>query len=205
MSLKIEAYSPPEGVALVRDAQQCLRLIRPPYRNRQSPILAETAVREAVEKHGFFACSQTFAGWPTLIDFLNGEVVRARAQAGLALPEETPVQELLQLAPPDIIESFLHRVATELIPQRQFEHAEKFLIALLQAQPEKHGKRAADLLNDCRDAQKRLAASQVHWQQGDPRFSSLERSGQTALCHRIGETLAKNHSFFGHGAMVAHS
>lgn len=205
MSLIIEAYSPPEGIALVRDAQQSLRLVRPPYLNRQSPILAETAVREAVEKHDFFACGQTFADWQAVIDFLNGEVATARAQAGLALPEETPAQALLELAPPEIIEGFLQRVAAELIPQRQFEHAENFLIALLQAQPEKYGKRAADLLNDCREARNRLTASEANWQQSAPWFPSLEQRGQTGLCRKIGETLMKKHSFFGADASVTHA
>lgn len=181
MTLRLEAFSPTEGIGIVR-AGQTLRLIRPPYLLHDAPVLPEESLQDAILRHDFSASGEEFRGWEEAIAFLNKQVISVRRLLGKEIPQSIQGSDILDSAPPDVLSGFLDRVEEQLIPQRLFDHAENFLLALLASSvltrhPE-FGTRAARLLQVNKAARDQAEARESELACRDLRFPSLERRGE---------------------------
>ncbi len=133
MRLRLEAISVPDGVGIVRSGQT-LRLARPPYLLINSPVISEDSLQEAILKAGFSASNVGFQNWEELIRFLNSKVVEYRERQGRPIPNSISPKDIIDMAPPEVVNGFLERVESELIPQHHFDHAEAILLAVLSNQ-----------------------------------------------------------------------
>lgn len=132
MSIILEAFSPVDAVAIIRSSQH-IRLYRPPYQQSNSIELPESAIEDAVLNHDFHASGTSFESWAAVIAFLNQQLIAYRESCGRPVVETLNAIEILDVAPLEILQSFLNKVENELIPQRQFAHATNFLLALLKS------------------------------------------------------------------------
>jgi hypothetical protein len=199
MKLKLEALSPAEGIGIIRTGQT-LRLIRPPYLSHDAPVLAEESLQDAILHHGFSASGEQFASWEDAITFLNQQAVAVRRSLGKEIPDSIPGRDILDVAPPEVLSSFLDRVEGEMIPQRLFEHAEEFLLALLESSARtRHpdvGNRAVTLLQRNKDARKQSEAGISELANRDVRFPSLEKHGEREWSDRMAELIRGRGSVF---------
>jgi hypothetical protein len=132
MMFTLEAYSPEEGIGIVRNGQS-LRLVQPPYALSTSEILGDESVQDAVLNHGFSACAERFRNWEALVKFLNDKAAESRRTYGDPIPESISYDEIIAAAPLEVISGFLDRVERELIPQKAYDHAENLLRAVLES------------------------------------------------------------------------
>lgn len=130
--LELLAISREDGWGIVRDGQK-LMLIRPPYDKINLQTVNEESVEKAVLAFGFVMLEQEFQDWKSLVLFLNEQVRAARVAMGQDLDIERLRDEFMLVAPEDIIRTFLKEIENELLPNRQFDHAESLLTALLMA------------------------------------------------------------------------
>lgn len=192
MKLKVEALSPAEGIGIIRIGQT-LRLIRPPYLSRDAPVLTEESLQDAILRHGFSASEERFENWEDAITFLNQQAVAVRRSLGKEIPDSIPGRDILDVAPPEVLSSFLDRVETEIIPQRLFDRAEDILLALLASSawtrhPEVSS-RAARLLQRNKEARKQSEAGISELANRDVRFPSLEKHGELEWSARLAELI----------------
>lgn len=128
--LKLLAVAPEDGWAFVRTGGSIL-LVRPPYSHSNCCDVAEHAVEKGVTRHGFSACERDFADWRELIGFLNEEVRKTRSARGEQIVREGLGAQMMQFASEDVLERFLGRIETELLPSGSWEPAERLLIDML--------------------------------------------------------------------------
>jgi hypothetical protein len=199
MSMKLEAVSPAEGIGIVRTGQT-LRLIRPPYSFADAPIVTEESLQDAIIHHGFSACAAEFAGWEEAIAYLNQQATAARRSLGKDIPDSIPGGAILDVAPPEVLARFLDRVEKEIIPQRLFEHADNFLLALLGSDAaSRHAEirtRAVRLLRHSRNARRRSEEGQNGLASRDIRFVGLEKRGELEWSTRLAETIRERRCVF---------
>ncbi len=129
MTFKLEAFSPPEGIGIVR-AGKDLRLVGPPYLLDESAVVPEDSIREAILKYGYSSSGEDFNTWDQLKNFLNSQVVEARRALGQQIPEINDA-DILEIAPADALERFLDRIELQLTSDRQFDQVENSLLTLL--------------------------------------------------------------------------
>jgi hypothetical protein len=181
MSLRLEALSAADGAGIVRN-RETLRLLRPPYTIHNSPVLPEESIQDAILRHGFTASHEEFETWEAAINFLNQQVVEARRALRMEIPESIPGGDIVEVAPEEVISSFLARVETELIPQGKYDHAENLLFALLAsntlARYPTLGAKATKLFRQNRAARDQAETGISELTSLDLRFRSLERHGQ---------------------------
>jgi hypothetical protein len=126
--LELQALAAEDGWAFVKSGNKTL-LVRPPYERAQMVEVTADAVARAIGAHGFQAASQVFTDWDQLIGHLRSELVRTNRERPTV---DRPVRRLLQLAPREIIERYLDRVAQELIPQGHWSSAIEVVEELLE-------------------------------------------------------------------------
>lgn len=199
MNLELEAISSAEGIGIFRDGS-LLRLVRPPYQLKDCPVLPEDALQDAILRHGFFAAQETFSSWSEAIEYLNQQVIKTREAMGRQIPEQIPGDDILIVAPNEVIHTFLDRVEQELIPNKLFEHAENFLLALMRSgrlddQPEML-KRAVNLLSVNKAACAHSKAKKDQMAAHDVRFRSLEQHNQTQFSITVAQRIREQHSIF---------
>jgi hypothetical protein len=199
MKLKLEAFSPAEGIGIIRTGQT-LRLVRPPYVSHDAPVLAEESLQDAILRHGFSASGEQFGSWEEAITFLNRQAVAVRRLLGKEIPESIPGRDIVDVAPPEVLSSFLDRVETEIIPQRLFNYAEDVLLAVLTSgagirHPE-IGARAASLLQLNKDARCESEAGISELAKRDIRFVSLERHGEIEKSARWADLIRERRCVF---------
>lgn len=199
MKLKLEAISPAEGIGIVRTGKT-LRLLRPPYVWSDTPELAENSLRDAILRHGFSACEKQFDSWKDVIEFLNEQVVIVRRALGKEIPDSVSGRDVIAVAPPEILNSFLDRVEAEIIPQRLFDHAENILLAILitgvGARHPEVGVRAATLLQRNKDARNQSEGAISELATNDIRFVNLEKHGELERSSRLAELIRLRGSVF---------
>ena len=127
MTLELQAIVPEDGWAFVRQGERVF-LVRPPYQRAQIAEVSADSIERALSVHGFEASSRSFANWDDLIEYLRGEIVRA-AEARPRMDD--PARRLLRHAPRDVLENYLDRVATELIPSAKWDAAADLLRVML--------------------------------------------------------------------------
>jgi len=128
--LKLLAVAPEDGWAFVRTGES-IWLVRPPYSRSNTSPVSEHVLEKGVTRHGFFACDRGFADWRELVEFLNEEVRKSREARGEQIVREGLGAQMLQFAPDDVLDRFLSRVETELLPAGSWEPAERLLIDML--------------------------------------------------------------------------
>lgn len=152
--LKLLALAPEDGWAFVqRDAE--ILLVRPPYRRSSMPVVSEATVEKAIHAHGFTAAQEEFDDWEKLITALQQRFVETRKALGQAV-SDNPGLALLPYAPRRILEGYLTRIETELLPQREWRAAQDLLITLLGLEAVKSNgdllERVSRLLQQCHQA-----------------------------------------------------
>ena len=153
--LKLLAAAFEDGWAFVERNGEML-LVRPPYRSWNLSIVPESTLEKAVTAYGFAVTSESFSDWGALITFLQQRLVETRQAQGQAKPESDAIRTLVQYAPENVLQSYLHRIQTELIPNREWKAALDLLTTLLRldkikASPELFG-RTVNLLEQCQSA-----------------------------------------------------
>lgn len=101
MPIELQALSPPDGWAVVRESGAPY-LIRPPYRRNHRDRLTEDEVARAMKRLAMRAEQESFAGWSELIRHLEREMVRhsdprlleKAVDAGRKLLESSSVEDL---------------------------------------------------------------------------------------------------------------
>jgi hypothetical protein len=187
MSIVLEAYAPTQGMAIIRISDM-IRLIQPPYQERWSTQLSERAVADAISKAGYISCNKVFLNYAELIEFLNSEVVASREAIGRPVPESVD-QDILDVAPKEVLVAFLDRVEAELIPDRKFDQAESLLIPILRTHPvvdcRELASRALNLLDLNRRLRLEAQAKANIPELTDVRFQSLRKRHQVERCTHL--------------------
>ena len=129
--LELLAIASEDGWAFVRTEGDIV-LARPPYSASNSSSVSEASVEKAVVHHGFSASEREFPNWRELIEFLNQQVRETRDARGEEIQREGLGAQMMEFASRDILENFLSRVETELLPSASWEPAERLLIDMLQ-------------------------------------------------------------------------
>jgi hypothetical protein len=153
--LNLLAAAPEDGWAFVKRGEETL-LVRPPYRRWNLSVVPESAVEKAILTHGFVPMEESFAQWDALVAFLEQQLVEARKAQGQAIPDSQSVRELVRHAPPHILEVYLDRVESELLPEGEWTAAQDLLALLIGLETVQDNavllKRTADLLGSCQTA-----------------------------------------------------
>lgn len=194
----LEAFSPSDGIGFVRRHGE-LRLVQPPYSLLDSPIVSEESLEDAVLNHGFYSTSQQFTSWPELIAHLESEVVQSRESVG-EFPDMFSTEEVIALAPLEALEQFLDIVETTLIPGKQFDQAEAFLLPLLTSESARHNsqlvERGANLLRLTKQAKECSEVRLSHLARNDRRFRSLFKHNQSDQSARLAQVIRERGSVF---------
>ncbi|MBZ5618263.1 MAG: hypothetical protein LAQ69_05925 [Acidobacteriia bacterium] len=120
--LELLAIAREDGWAFVRQDEQ-LMLVKPPYRQSNLARVSEEILEKAVSVHGFEPIQQTYPGWAPLIQFLRAELSKVHESKLGILGDAELKFELLRDAPREILEDYLHRTESELIPNGEFSAA----------------------------------------------------------------------------------
>ncbi len=159
--LEVTAIAPRDGWAFVRDGGH-IWLVRPPYTRATRAEVSEDAIGRAVSDHGFVVSDETFPSWAGVVAFLEDQTVSA---AGAALEDSERLRRLLAHAPLDVIQGYLTRIASELIPQGEYAAALALLAELLELDSVKNRRDLLDgattLNADCRHALARASAARA--------------------------------------------
>jgi hypothetical protein len=153
--LSLMAVAPEDGWAFVQQGDKVF-LARPPYQRAQLQEVSPETVARAIAGHGFQASARRFDDWGAVVEYLRGELVRATAH----LPKELEParRRLLRHAPRQILEGYLDRIASELLPGREWGPASELLEALAGldqlAKDSSLQERVAQLLQQCAAAVK---------------------------------------------------
>jgi hypothetical protein len=199
MSLKLEALSAIDGAGIIRSGET-LRLLRPPYVRANSPILPEESIQDAILRHGFSPSQQEFSTWDDAIGFLNQQITEARRAIGQEIPDSIPTGGFVEVAPVEVLEAFLKRIETDLIPQGKTEHAERVLFALLTSEsllrfPPLVAK-ATELLRQTRKVRERAEMGVSELESRDRRFPSLARHGALNWSSELAENIKGRRCIF---------
>ena len=158
--LNIIALSPADGWAIVRD-RTALLLVRPPYSRTGQRRIDDSFVDTAVSGLGFHRAeaSAEFSGWSSLIAHLNDQVASARAEYGQTIDDAGLGERLLPMAPARVLQRFLERIRTELLPNpKAWTGAEQLLLTMLRLPQLKDSSElhdeAVDLLDRLIDAKR---------------------------------------------------
>ncbi|MBN2207944.1 MAG: hypothetical protein JW759_01420 [Candidatus Coatesbacteria bacterium] len=156
--LELLAIAAEDGWAYVRN-ETGIYLVRPPYAKSTRQFTDMHTVDKAVVGYGFTGMRKEFPGWEELIAFLREQIDASLKARGMELARSGLGEEMLRLAPPDVLARFLDRVENELLPQHEWDHAENLLLAVLKlpvigADAELY-RRTIDLLDANRDKRKK--------------------------------------------------
>jgi hypothetical protein len=115
--------------------------------------VSESTLEKAIQAHGFAITSESFNDWGALIAFLQQRLVETRKAQGQTMPSSDAIRTLVQYAPENVLQSYLDRIQTELIPNREWKAALDLLTTLLRLDkikksPELFG-RTVNLLEQC--------------------------------------------------------
>ena len=171
--LELLAASLEDGWAFVRTSDGIV-LMKPPYRRANLSPVPEATVEKAVQAYRFAAMDKCFNDWESLIAFLRAELARAHESIRALLPETSAIDELLPHAPKEILSSYLDRIESELIPDREWQTGLSLLSALIRLDAVKLDatlyQRAVELLGKCSNemrlaqAGRQALTGQVLWE-----------------------------------------
>ena len=127
--ITLQAFDQHDGWLFAKDGDR-LVLLRPPYRLNDLHVVSEATVARAVIRDGYRACERALPTWAEVIAFVRDEVARQRQAEGLQAPDESVGRTFLRSAPSSTVERFLERIKGELVPQGEYDDAEKLLRAM---------------------------------------------------------------------------
>ncbi len=189
MMLEILAASLRDGWAFVREEKR-VRLVRPPYRTAQCAEVSQETVQKAILTHGFTPLDKSFDAWPSLIKYLEDQLVETRKAAGYPEVDLEKVRNLVGKAPNKVLQDYLHRVEKEFLPNGEFNAAESLLAQMLRSASVRADdqlyERVISLLDRCNKAQQDRRAelgSLFDLQSAFPTFGpKCDRGTILALC-----------------------
>jgi len=156
--LTIVAAALSDGWAFVSDGGG-IRLVRPPYTLSSTASAPETAVQKAVAQYGFEAGGQSFGTWNELISFLRDRMVQAYRELGLPVPRQGVGGEVVRHLPLRLLNKYLDRIQSDLLPRGEFDAAEAVLADVLRNQAVRESAaalgRALDLMLEARESRVR--------------------------------------------------
>lgn len=141
--IELLAIAAEDGWAFLRRDGQVL-VVRPPYRRHSLSEVSQATVEKAVSAHGFQVAQGTFDDWRSLVTFLREQIVEAREAQGQKVPEPDEVKRLVGRAPPRVLERYLDRIDSELLPGREWNAALELLTTLLRLAGLKNSPRLHD-------------------------------------------------------------
>ncbi|SPF39518.1 hypothetical protein SBA4_2350005 [Candidatus Sulfopaludibacter sp. SbA4] len=128
--LELLAIAREDGWAFIKKDGQLI-LLKPPYRDSNLVRVCEDIIEKAVSLHGFEPIHESYPGWGPLVDFLRAELAKVR-QSKLGILDDAELKfELLRDAPREILEYYLHRTESELIPNGEWNAALDVLTLLM--------------------------------------------------------------------------
>lgn len=147
-----------DGWAFVKCEREIL-LVRPPYHRSQGiSKVPESTIEKAVHAYGFTVTKKSFPDWPSLIAFLRERLVETRRAHGRATPQTETILELVDYAPRDILENYLDRIESELLPNREWDAVFTLLTKLISVEAIKNDSllfdRTVNLLKKCQKLKK---------------------------------------------------
>ncbi|MBF0531312.1 MAG: hypothetical protein HQK55_18990 [Deltaproteobacteria bacterium] len=198
MNMKLLAYFDLDGSAIVKIDSDLL-LARPPFEKRHIIKINETMLDKAVLRFGFFSTEKMFSDWETLIQFLNAQVAEAHKARGVDLSKVDVSQDIIDLAPPEILDQYLDRIESELIPARRFDHAESVLMAMIKSNnPDLSSKprrlRVTHLMQALSEARKSDPVKALQSMANESRFPNLTKHGGLLRARDIGKRIRKQQS-----------
>lgn len=150
-----------DGWAFVGRDEEVL-LVRPPYRQWSTSTVSESIVERAIQIHGFVPMKKDFTDWSSLVAFLKVQLVEARKNQGDTLPDSAKIRELVQHAPKPILEGYLDRIQSELLPHYEWRASFDLLTTLIDLDIVKNNadlrQRTIDLLKRCQETEAKLQA-----------------------------------------------
>lgn len=192
--IELLAIAPDDGWAFVRRGRQ-IQVVRPPYQRWNLAIVPESTLEAAIQHHGFAAEEKTFPDWRSLIVHLKDQIVQTRQAQGRGAPDSEAIRNLVHRAPPKILGSYLDRIESELLPNRELEAALDILTRLLEVEAVKTNqdlyRRALHLLSRCRsigetDERTQLVDEKTAWAKQYPRASHRYGADNLlALCQTV--------------------
>lgn len=199
MTIRLEALSATDGTGIFRK-EGTIRLLRPPYRLQDSPVLPEESLHNAIARFGFSPSTQEFSSWPQAIEYLNRKTVESRQAIAKELPDAIRGADIIEDAPEEVLRDFLERVDKELIPQRLFDEAENFLLVFLgssamTSHPDL-AKRAADLFQLTMSKRRQTEVLMSELVGHDLRFPNLSKHGRLEESDRVAEQIKNRHCVF---------
>ena len=157
------AAAPADGCAFVKNGKEIL-LVRPPYQRWNLSVVPESSVEKAVSTYGFESAEGSFNDWGSLIAFLEKRMVEERKARGQEIPTSESIKALVKLAPKDILNDYLKRVESELLPNREWDAASDLLVTLLRVDTIENDPdlrtRTLDLLDRCRSERAKVGAQE---------------------------------------------
>lgn len=130
--IKLLAFLPLDGSAII-ERESALFFICPPYKKQNLKSIEKKVLDKAILRHDFCAADQFFETWEALISFLDNKVSEVRLQQGQNLAEINLGREIIDCAPPEILDRYLDKIEHELIPLQRFEHADAVIKAMLES------------------------------------------------------------------------
>lgn len=156
MMIEMLAAALRDGWAFVRSDQR-VRLVRPPYRTSFCPEVSDETVDKAVLSHGFTPIKESFEDWPSLIKYLEDQLVETRRSAGYPEPDIENLRNLVAKAPAKVLHKCLDQVEEEFLPKGEFIAAESLVTQMLRSHllraDDQLSERALSLLGRCQQAQ----------------------------------------------------
>ncbi|MBF0475663.1 MAG: hypothetical protein HQK59_07465 [Deltaproteobacteria bacterium] len=204
MSIVLLAYFDLDGSAIVKIDSELL-LARPPFEKRHIIKVDETTLGMAILRFGFFSTEKLFPDWEALIEFLQAQVAEAHKASGLDLSKVDVSQDIIDLAPPEILDRYLDRIERELIPTRRFDHAEAVLMAMIKSDnpdliPKPRLSRVTQLIQALSEARKSDPVKALQSMADESRFPNLTKHGGLAKARKIEIGIKNRKSIFDHAA-----
>lgn len=130
--IKLLAFLPFDGSAIIK-LKGSLFFVFPPYEKQNLQPVERRVLDKAILRFDFCAADECFETWDSLISFLDAKVHEARLQQGQNLSEISLGREIIDCAPPEILNRYLDKVEHELIPFLQLEQAEAVIYTMLES------------------------------------------------------------------------
>jgi len=152
MKIKLLAIVAEDGWGFFSEGDR-IYLLRPPYTKENIVEVSLDIVEKAIFHHGFESCEISFDSMRALVNYIDKRFVEVEEARGRGMPSLDELRELLEFADEEILDMFLTRAETELIPQRAFKPARALATDLLRLDKvindSKMRERALDILTKC--------------------------------------------------------
>ena len=134
-------------------------LVKPPYRRSNALPVKEATVEKAVRQFGFANIDEAFEDWSALVGFLREQFLEARKEQSASDQHEAVAEELLNHAPRPVLEKYLNRIESELLPNGEWAASLNIVASLMRLESVRNDPRlcarAADLVKELADGRAR--------------------------------------------------